>query len=100
MDIREVKAEINRLEGSETNYQNCNRLAVLYIIEEHLGGQPETVITPKEAEYSIPKSSEFLEVVSRAPLSGVLSVMDEHMECIKALYPKEYSVIINKIMEL
>lgn len=97
MDIREIKSEINRLEGSETNYQNCSKLAVLYVIEEHLEDEPD--LKPKGAEYPIPRS-EFLEIVSRAPIDGVLSIIDEHMECIKALYPKEYSAIIGKIERL
>ena len=95
MDIREINGEIKRLEATETNYQNCNRLAILYVIRDHLDNSN---VAPA-AEY-LPRDSEFLDVVSRAPMEGVLSIMDEHMECVKTLYPKEYSAVINRIMNL
>lgn len=94
MLMKEINSEIERLEQTEANYQNCNKLAVLYVIRDHME-QPK----PKIAEYSY-AGSEFLLAASGAPIDGVLHVVDEHMECIKALYPKEYAAIIDKIKRL
>ena len=97
MDMREINTEIARLEGSETTYPNCNKLAMLYTVKDHLD-EPRQEPTPRmaRAEYS----SEFLSVVSGAPIEGVLRIIDEHMECVRVLYPKEYSAIIEKILDL
>lgn len=91
MNMLEINEEIERLENSETDYNNCSKLAILYVIKDHIE-KPE----PRIVEYSNP-SSEFIEVVSGAPIESVLRIIDEHMECIKLLYPKEYSTIISKI---
>ena len=94
MNIQEINAEIERLEVSQTNYENCSKLSILYIIRDNMA-KPKNII----AEYSSP-TSEFLSVVGGAPVSDVLLIIDEHLECIKLLYPKEYSAIINRIKQL
>lgn len=94
MNIDEINLEIDRLEVSQTNYENCSKLSILYIIRDHMA-KPKSLI----AEYDNP-TSEFLAVVGGAPISDVLLIIDEHMECMKLLYPKEYSAIINRIKQL
>lgn len=94
MDIQEVKSEIERLEQADTNYSNCSKLAVLYSINDHHKSQPVS----KAEKYSF-GSSEFLTVASRASIEDVLEVIDEHLEAIMLLHPKEYKAVINKIKE-
>ena len=89
MDIKEIEVEIDKLEQAETNYQNCSKLAVLYTIKDHFKSK-------KTAGYSY-SASEFLLAVNEAPLDEALKVIDEHMEAIKLLYPKEYSAVIRKL---
>lgn len=93
MNIQEIELEIGNLEDAETTYQNCTKLAVLYSIRDHLN-KPS-----KMTGYSY-GSSEFLLNVSKAPIDGVLEILDEHMETIKLLHPKEYNVIISRIKNL
>lgn len=93
MDIQEINVEIEKLEQSETNYQNCSKLAVLYSIRDHYRDNT------KMARYSY-GSSEFLLTVSEAPMDGVLNILDEHMDAIQLLHPKEYTALINKIKRL
>ena len=93
MNIEEINSEIERLEVSQTNYENCSKLSILYIIRDHMA-KPNRI-----AEYNNP-TSEFLNVVGGAPVNDVLLIIDEHMECMKLLYPKEYSAIINRIKNL
>ena len=92
MNSDEIRAEIIRLEKEETTYQNCSKLAVLYSVIEHLGKQ-------EPAEYSYGES-EFLTVVSQAPLTGVMEILDEHMNAVQVLYPKEYTALIRRMKEL
>ena len=90
MKLEEIYREIDRLEHDDTNYQNCTKLAVLYCIADHN--------KPQRQAQSF-GSSEFLLAVSRASLDDVLLILDEHMEAIKLLYPKEYAQIIRRIKE-
>lgn len=90
MSATEIQEEIERLENEETNYSNCTKLAVLYTVRENYRQLPSS-------SYG---SSEFLLACSTCPIDKILSVIDEHMECIKLLYPKEYALIIRKIKEM
>lgn len=94
MDIQEIREEIKKLEDSETTYQNCSKLSVLYSVVDHLD-KTKT----KEVAYSY-GSSEFLLAVSRAPIEEVMKIVDEHMDAIQLLYPKEYAAVVKKIKEL
>jgi hypothetical protein len=48
----------------------------------------------------IQSESEFMNVCSQKDIYAVLGVLNEHMEAIKLLYPKEYDSIIEKIKEI
>ena len=90
MNINEINEEIKLLEQADTNYQNCNKLAVLYCVSDHLSQMPVQ-------KSKIAAHSEFINAFSNATIDYALSVMDEHMECVKALYPKEYAAIIDRL---
>lgn len=96
LDLNEVNREIEKLEHSETTYPVCTKLAVLYAIRNNT---EERTIPPASFRGSQNGETAFLQAVSMADYNHVLSVMDEHMEMIKLLYPKEYTAIINKIIE-
>ena len=96
MDLAEIKAEIDKLEQMDTNYTNCSKLAILYsVYDRNTKGD-----TPGNARGYSYAASEFLNAAYNAPLDGVLAIIDEHMECINAIYPKEYRAIINRIKDL
>lgn len=94
MNVSEINTAIERLEKSETNYENCSKLSILYIIRNNLDKKAEDV-----AVYSN-GTSEFLQALNGAPYNEVMNIIDEHLECVKLLYPKEYTAIINKIKQL
>lgn len=77
----------------QTNYENCSKLSILYIIRNNID-------KAKVIDEYLETTSEFLSVVSGAPIKDVLLIINEHLDCIKALYPKEYSAIINRIKDL
>lgn len=95
MDLQEIKREIARLEGGETTYSTCGKLATLYTVRDGMS-KPE----PSSYSYAEPPKApdtEFLQVVSGLPPEEVYSVLDEHFEIIKAIYPKEYLAIIKRL---
>lgn len=94
IDYDEVMEEINRLEQDETTYHNCSKLAVLYSIKDHK--KEEKPLYQKEYSYA---SSEFMSIAQRTSIDRVLNVLDEHLEAVKLLYPKEYSAIMRKLKE-
>lgn len=98
IDIEEIRDEITKLEHSDTTYSNCSKLAVLYSVVNNFDRQNKTIERPSSASYSF-GGSEFLTECSKADIAHVLAVMDEHMDCIRLLYPKEYSKILRKIRE-
>lgn len=43
--------------------------------------------------------SPFLAACSCAEISEILRVLNEHMEAVRVIYPKEYSAVVQKIKE-
>ena len=94
MDIREIRQEIERLEGGATSYATVEKLALLYIVREYLSGQEKTM-----AGYSYEARSEFMEAVNGAPIDKVFEILDEHFDAILAIYPKEHAQVVRRIRE-
>lgn len=91
LDYNEINREIDKLENGNTTYSNIEKLAMLYTVRDKQDNSYSYAPAP------FVSSSEFITVASKKPIEGVLNVLDEHMDAIKALYPKEYDVIIKKI---
>ena len=66
---------------------NIDKINGYYMCEEYEKG-------------SSASASEFLATVSGTQMNGVLEVLDEHLQAVGALYPKEYRAVINRIKEL
>lgn len=97
MDIREIKDEIRKLEGGETTYSTCSRLAVLYACEKGLEPDHEPHLEP--SGYSYANRSEFVSAAMSADSEKMWSVLDEHMEIIKTMFPKEYTHVLRLLNE-
>jgi len=80
MNVAEIEKEILKLEGRETTWETCQQLAVLYTVRANL-----------RAPRSARQESEFLDAVSRLPADEVFQVLNEHFDCIKAMFPTIYS---------
>ena len=87
IEREELRREIDRLEKSEMTYEVCHKLASLYTIYDHA----------REGTGSSYSSSEFQHVARAAGLDRLLEVMDDHMQEVKYLFPKEYISIIKKL---
>lgn len=107
---KDLRAAIAECQGARNpNATTCIKLAAYYTILNAL--YPEKKEEPVNVGYStmpsydeyvpqIKTESEFMDVCSQKDIVAVLEVLDEHMEAIKLLYPKEYDSIIEKIKEL
>lgn len=103
LDLDEVQSEIARIENGKINgFSAIEKLALLYIVNDHHNPKEEIQIPiPKYSYAAAPPTapkSDFLEAVGKVPIEKALDVLDEHMEAIKLLYPKEYKAVINKIL--
>lgn len=92
IDVSIINDEIEALEAGETDYDTCERLACLYTVRNEM--------KQREAEKRALQSSDFLAASVGAPIADLMKVLDEHMEAIRALYPKEYESVVSKIKSL
>ena len=107
---KDLRAAIAECQGARNpNASTCIKLAAFYTILNNL--YPEQKEEAADAGYStmpsyndylpqIQTGSEFMDICSQKEITAVLEVLDEHMEAIKLLYPKEYDSIIERIKEL
>ena len=93
LSIEEVERTILELEKRDTTYATCERLAWLYIVHDHLTQR----IVQEKARAAEMEGSPFLAACSGADIAEILRVMDEHMEALSVVYPKEYEAVIRKI---
>lgn len=89
ISIEEINKEILELEKKDTSYTVVERLAWLYIVKNHMTKEVEK--TGRMGE------TEFLIACSEVPIDSLLNIINEHMEQLKAIYPKSYYAILNKI---
>lgn len=99
-----IDGEIASLKEKQTSYDVIERLAWLYIVKDHLGDNStaQHVVVAKTAsiEPTQPVSataSDFVRVASEKDSVKLIKVLDEHMEVIKFMHPKEYTALMEKI---
>lgn len=88
----EIDKTILELEQKDTSYAVIERLAWLYCVRDHM-------LSKKEITGDI-QGDEFCMACSGVPVQALLNIIGEHMQCVRALYPKEYQTIISKIKDL
>ena len=96
MSVEEVERTILELEKRDTTYATCERLAWLYIVHDHLTQR----IVQEKARASEIEGSPFLSACSGAEISEILRVVNEHMEAVRVIYPKEYEAVVKRIAAL
>lgn len=91
MDVIEIDNEIKRLEKMDATYDILNKLAVLYSIKDH---------HVERMSVGSRSSSEFIEAISGAPIDEALEILNEHMDAIKILHPREYTAILSRLNKI
>ena len=92
----ELDKEILMLEKKDTTYSNCERLAWLYIVRDHVTGQQTAQPTP----LSVDPSSEFLQAVDGKDSVSVFAIMDDLMDTLRAVNQRAYSHVMKKIISI
>ena len=91
-----IEREIRELEArGETTYAQCERLAWLYVCRDHL--VPETDERRRTQRLG---GSEFLEACSGVGYPALMQVLDEHMQAIRTVYPREYERVMTSVRAL
>lgn len=110
MDIDEINTHIHKLKCGSTDWQSVEKLAALCTVRNELNEaesrenspapRPEPVMQMEYSTRPQEQQSEFVEAASAVPFSGLMEVLDRHMNAIKLVYPKEYELVIKKIKNL
>ena len=84
----------------------CQLMASCYTILDHLFPDNSRSDDPAPVQmYSMAPEpvetggSEFVQAGREAGMSRLLEVLDEHMTCIKTLYPKEYAAVMRRLKD-
>lgn len=106
---KEVAAEIAIREASALNRQSLQELAGLYIVQDHLFGQPQPyaggysqALPPQPTggyagEYG---ESDFLRAIAGKDLEALWSVMDELMDTLSVVNQKAYNSVMRKVTQI
>lgn len=114
IDLREINETIDDIKRKGGTVNDAITLAMLYIAKDHIQredgmkmptetvqnyAQAAEMANPKEIPTTTKKhrTSPFLTACEGVPVEDVLDIMDEHMEAINLLYPKEYAAILSKL---
>lgn len=117
MNLSDIREEIEILEGSDTTYPNCAKLADLYIVQEYIQSKGDTVkqdevveeyhdILPMYAEYCNKKKRyERKEITEDAVIEAMHQVSQEIKEFIQTLYAnvdteQEKEILIQTIADI
>ena len=101
--IDEINKTILDLEQHDTTYATCEKLAWLYVVRDHIDApriQNNECVEARTDKSPESYASEFLIAASNVDVSSLLNILNEHMEVVKLLHPREYEALIEKIKEL
>lgn len=94
IDEESLDKEIAELESKEPSYAVMERLAWMYTVKDHMRAATGAETAPPLT------GSEFLSACSGVNLKSLFSILDEHMEAIQAIHPREFMALIRKIQLL
>lgn len=92
----EIDRAILEHEAKDTTYANCERLAWLYIVRDHISGQAQK----QPVALDISGDSDFMKLINGKDSVKVFSLIDELMTSIRIIQPNLYTAVIQKIQEI
>lgn len=99
---RELLETIEECKTAKPTAERCQLMAASYIVLEHLfPKESQATVTPAQMRVQTvtDSDSEFIHAAKAAGIDRTLEVLDEHMECIRVLYPKEYAAVLRMLKE-
>lgn len=102
MNYDEIVREITTYEQSRLNSANLTILASLYVVRDNLSkDRKESVKTLKnDVKTHIDGDSDFIKMCNDVDIQKLFELLDEHMNALKVIYPKEYTTLMGRIGEL
>lgn len=98
----ELVDAINQINEGKHSIQNCERLAAIYTVLDHLYGIQKPMVGVShdnkiESEVGLYGKSEFLELVAGKPAKEAWLLMDELVEAITVLNPRLMNNFFEKL---
>lgn len=100
VSLNEIEKEILELEKKDTSWAVVERLSWLYVVRDHMRPSTAHEAAPEEAVTDKMTGSDFLEAASGVSYTSLMEVLNEHMEAIRVVCPKEYDSVVSKIRSL
>ncbi len=96
---------IDELKESKHSIQNCEKLAAIYTVLDHLYGKPITDVgysrdNKIESEIGLYGKTEFLKLIAGKPAREVWLLVDELIEALTVLNPRLQSNFFDKLEAL
>ena len=86
LSLDSIEKTIIELEAKDTTFSNCERLAPLYIVRDHLRGYN---VSP-EATIALEGESDFLKAINGKNPNLIFPIIDKLMEVEEVLHPRIY----------
>ena len=96
-----IEDAINELTNGKHSIQNCERLAAIYVVLDHLYGEKPLMNNDKtEPEVRLYGNSKFLEAIAGKPSKDAWLLMDELVEAVAVLNPRLMNNFFEKLNNL
>ena len=103
----ELLQAIEDIKKEKPTFQGCERMAALYTVlanlypEEAGANKYELPLYSADAPDTFPEmtGSEFRTAISGKPIEQIIKVLEEHMNVVQVIMPKEYRAVIDKMSE-
>ena len=105
----ELLDAINELEGGRHSIQNCEKLAAIYTVLDHLYPTDPQPAQPMRAESGYSRDSgeiravgksEFIELINGKPSQVIWPLIEEFVGTVNVLNPRLYNSFITKLQDL
>lgn len=97
---KEIERAIMECEDGNSSYQNCEKLATLYTIYDHLYSLPEPMVSTKEEiVIGYYGDSDFLKAVMGKNSEAIWKILDELMDAVMVTNPRLYDGVMRKVAE-
>jgi len=101
----ELVDAINQINEGKHSIQNCERLAAIYTVLDHLYGIQRPMVEVShdnkiESEVGLYGKSEFLELIAGKPAKEAWLLMDELVEALQVLNPRLMNNFFEKLNKL
>lgn len=95
---REIEQAIGELETAASTYQNCERLASLYTVYDHMYGKAklEMLTETEVGDFGV---SDFLQAVRGMKAQDAWHIMDELMAAVQITNPRLYDSVMRKVAD-